>query len=557
MSNFDADLSRNTANFAALTPLDFIARAAAVYGDNLAVVYGALRRNWRDTYARTRRLASALARAGVVRGDVVATLMPNTPAMIEAHFGVPMAGAVLSALNTRLDTSTMIYMLRHSQAKVLVLDAEFVAHAMEIAQACPALKLIVDAVPGTAATAQPDGWKDYEDFLDGGDPEYAWLRPTDEWEAIALNYTSGTTGQPKGVVLHHRGACLSALSIVVDWDLPRHPVYLWTLPLFHCNGWSCAWAVAARAGVNVCLRRVDANAILDLIQAERVTHYCGAPIVHAMLADTIEARHDSWRRDTAHRVHAMVAGAAPSPTLIGRLDALGFELTHAYGLTETYGPAAICAPHASWTALDAAERTAKTARQGVAYQLQLGMSVRDPETLELVPADGATIGELMFRGNLCMKGYLRNPEATQKALKDGWFHTGDLAVTMPDGYVQIKDRNKDIIISGGENISSIDVENALYQHPAVGAVAVVAMPDEKWGEVPCAFVETRPGAAVSAAELIDHCRTRLAGFKMPKAIWFSELPKTSTGKIQKNELRAIVAAMQSARPDKPRLEPAM
>ncbi|WP_116141959.1 AMP-binding protein [Trinickia diaoshuihuensis] len=545
MSDSHADLPRRDANFAALTPLDYIARAAQVHGDRLAIVHGPVRRNWRDTYARTRRLASALAQAGIERGDVVAVLMPNTPAMVEAHFGVPMAGAVLAALNYRLDAASLVYMIEHSGAKMLLVDAEFGACALEIEAACPGLRVIVDSDPvgpGAFSLDRMRGWTDYETFLTGGDPDFAWLRPLDEWDAIALNYTSGTTGKPKGVVLHHRGAALSALSIVLDWDIPMHPVYLWTLPLFHCNGWSCAWALAARAGVNVCLRRVDAARVVDLMCTERVTHYCGAPIVQTLIADEIDTRLGDWHARSARAVHALLAGAAPSPTLFKRLEALGIVPSHGYGLTETYGPAAICVPRDEWDALDPAERAAKRARQGVAYQLQGALSVLHPETLEPVPADGMTIGELMFRGNLCMKGYLANEEATGKAFAQGWFHTGDLAVQWPDGYVQIKDRSKDIIISGGENISSIDVENALYQHPAVSAVAVVAMLDDKWGEVPCAFVETRPGMQVTEDELIAHCRTRLAGFKMPKAIRFEPLPKTSTGKIQKHELRARLTA---------------
>ena len=536
MHMFEEGLGRREANYVPLTPVDFIARAADVYGERLAVVHGNVRRTWRETYERTRRLASALEQAGIGRGDTVAVLLPNIPPMIEAHFGVPMVGAVLNTLNTRLDTSSILFMLKHGEAKVLIVDTEFADLAQRASLECPDLRIVSvdDVMP-----ADPDKFAratDYEAFLQGGDPQFAWQPPPDEWDAIALNYTSGTTGDPKGVVYHHRGAYLNALSNILEWDMPKHAVYLWTLPLFHCNGWCFPWTVAARAGVNVCLRKFDAKAVFDLIRSERVTHYCGAPIAQGALAN-VPAQ---WREGIDHRVATMVAGAAPAPAVIAKMKEIGFDLTHVYGLTEVYGPASVCAKQEHWETVSDDERAQLNARQGVRYHLQAAVAVLDPDTLEPVPNDGETLGEIMFRGNICMKGYLKNGHATEAAFRGDWFHTGDLGVLMSDGYMRIRDRSKDIIISGGENISSIEVEDALYRHPAVSVAAVVAMPDPKWGEVPCAFVELKEGASVTAEEIIAHCRSLLAGFKLPKAVCFGELPKTSTGKIQKFELRARV-----------------
>ena len=534
MTDFNKGLERRAVNFAALTPLDFIARAADVYGARTAVVYGSIRRSWRETEMRSRRLASALVAQGITRSDTVAVLLPNIPEMIEAHFGVPMMGAVLNTLNTRLDYASLLFMLQHGEARMLIVDTEYVALAERVRVDLP--ELIIVGVHDLQAESPPvpAGWLDYEALLAAGDPQFAWQAPADEWDAIALNYTSGTTGDPKGVVYHHRGAALNAISNILEWDMPKHSVYLWTLPMFHCNGWCFPWTIAARAGVNVCLRKFDAKVVLDLIAAERVTHYCGAPIVQSALASTPP----EWRSGIQHRVSTMVAGAPPSPAVIAQMAAMGFDLTHVYGLTEVYGPATVCAKQAEWEQLDAAAQSQMNARQGVRYHLQAAVSVRDPETMEPVPADGETLGEIMFRGNICMKGYLKNARATEEAFLGDWFHTGDLAVMSADGYVRIKDRSKDIIISGGENISSIEVEDAIYLHPAVVAVAVVATPDAKWGEVPCAFVETRPGMMLSAEELIMHCKSLLASFKVPKIVVFKELPKTSTGKIQKFALRA-------------------
>jgi fatty-acyl-CoA synthase len=533
MTDFDKGLARRKVNFAALTPLDFIARAAEVYGDKAAVVYGSIRRNWRQTDTRARQLASALQTQGIGRNDTVAVLLPNIPEMVEVHFGVPMAGAVLNTLNTRLDFAALIFMLKHGEAKLLIVDTEYAALAERVRAAIPELIVVGVQDRQVDTPATPDGWIDYEALLAMGDAQFAWQPPADEWDAIALNYTSGTTGDPKGVVYHHRGAALNALSNILEWDMPKHAVYLWTLPMFHCNGWCFPWTLAARAGVNVCLRKFDAQAVLALIATERVTHYCGAPIVQSALASTPP----EWRSGITQRVSTMVAGAPPSPAVIEAMAAMGFDLTHVYGLTEVYGPATVCAKQAEWEQLDAPAQAQLNARQGVRYHLQAAVSVRDPETMLPVPADGETLGEIMFRGNICMKGYLKNESATAEAFSGEWFHTGDLAVMSPDGYVRIKDRSKDIIISGGENISSIEVEDAIYQHPAVVAVAVVAAPDAKWGEVPCAFVEIRPGLQVTSEEIIRHCKSLLAGFKVPKIVIFKELPKTSTGKIQKFALR--------------------
>ncbi|WP_050464745.1 acyl-CoA synthetase [Herbaspirillum autotrophicum] len=531
--DFNTGLGKNSANFAALSPIDYIARSAAVYGNRLAIVHGSLRQNWRDTYARARRLASALQRLGVGKGDTVAVMLPNTPAMVEAHFGVPMSGAVLNALNIRLDLASLAFMLRHGEARVLLADSEFADLARQLVQQVPGLYVVaVNDLLGPDNVA-PFGQTDYETLLAGGNPEFEWQLPDDEWDAIALNYTSGTTGDPKGVVYHHRGAALNAISNILEWDMPRHAVYLWTLPMFHCNGWCFPWTVAARAGVNVCLRKFEPKLVFDLIREHGVTHYCAAPIVHAALANAPE----EWRAGIQHAVRGMVAGAPPPAAVLARIEAMGFDLVHSYGLTEVYGPAAVCAEQEEWRALSQDERAGKKSRQGVRYHLQSAIAVLNPETMQAVAADGEEIGEIMFRGNICMKGYLKNETATHDAFAGGWFHTGDLAVMYPDGYVKIKDRSKDIIISGGENISSVEVEDALYRHPAVLAAAVIAQPDPKWGETPCAFVELKEGHDVSAEDLIAFCKNILAGFKAPKAIYFGPLPKTSTGKIQKFELR--------------------
>ncbi|MBM3338211.1 MAG: acyl-CoA synthetase, partial [Betaproteobacteria bacterium] len=529
MTDFDKGLERRDVNFAPLTPLDFIGRAAQVYGDRLAVVYGEVRRSWRETEQRCRRLASALSRLDIGKSDTVAVMLPNLPEMVEVHFGVPMSGAVLNTLNTRLDYATLHFMLQHGEAKVLIIDTEYLDLAKQLKVAIPSLIIVGVQDHQAGMPTIPEDWLAYETLLAEADPNFVWQIPADEWDAIALNYTSGTTGDPKGVVYHHRGAAINAISNILEWDMPKHAVYLWTLPMFHCNGWCFPWTLAARAGMNVCLRKFDAKHVLALIAQERVTHYCGAPIVQSALASAPE----EWRSGITHRVATMVAAAPPSAAMIEQMAAMGFDLTHVYGLTEVYGPATVCAKQEDWAALDAGGQAQKNARQGVRYHLQAAMAVLDPETMQAVPSDGETLGEIMFRGNICMKGYLKNEAATNKAFEGGWFHTGDLAVMSADGYVRIKDRSKDIIISGGENISSIEVEDAIYQHPAVVAVAVVAAPDPKWGEVPCAFVELRADMTLTAEDIITHCKSRLAGFKVPKKVVFRELPKTSTGKIQK------------------------
>jgi fatty-acyl-CoA synthase len=527
---FSRDLEKNPANHAPLTPLSFIERAAYVYPQRLAVVHGGQRYTWKQTYERSRRLASALARRGVGVGDTVAVMLPNIPAMYEAHFGVPMCGAVLNTLNTRLDPEAIAFMLKHGEAKVLISDREFSALIEKVA---PGITIVDVDDPEYSGPGKRLGEVEYEEFIAQGDPGYAWKWPADEWDAISLNYTSGTTGDPKGVVYHHRGAYLNAICNLVTWSMPQHAVYLWTLPMFHCNGWTFPWSMAANAGTNVCLRRVEAQRIFELIKEHGVTHYCGAPIVHSMLVNAPE----ELKRGISHKVRGMVAAAAPPASMIEGMERMGFDITHVYGLTEVYGPATVCAKHEEWSSLDIPERARLNGRQGVRYLMEEGLSVMDPETMQPVPADGETMGEIMFRGNITMKGYLKNPKATQAAFRGGWFHSGDLAVMQPDGYLKIKDRSKDVIISGGENISSIEVEDVLYRHPAVLAAAVVARPDEKWGEAPCAFVELKPGAQVSEAEIIEFCRGHLARFKLPRAVVFGELPKTSTGKIQKFVLR--------------------
>jgi len=535
-SIYDQDLPQTPANFAPMSPLSFIERTAEVYPTRLAVVHGSLRQDWATTYRRCRQLASALSQAGIGKNDTVAVMLPNTPPMVEAHFGIPMAGAVLNTLNTRLDPETIAFMLDHGEAKAVIVDPEFAGvmkKAIALRQSKSSL-LVIDVEDALfSGPAEKIGSTTYEAFVAKGDPAFVWSLPANEWDAIALNYTSGTTGNPKGVVYHHRGAATNAVSNVLEWDMPKHSVYLWTLPMFHCNGWCFPWTLAARAAVNVCLRRVEPQAIFDAIRQHGVTHYCGAPIVHGLLVNAPA----EMKAGVPAGVKAMVAGAAPPASMIEGMEQMGFDLTHVYGLTEVYGPATVCAKHDDWNQLDIGERARLNARQGVRYHLERDVRVLDPETMAPVPMDGETMGEIMFRGNIAMKGYLKNPKATQEAFAGGWFHSGDLAVQYPDGYIKIKDRSKDIIISGGENISSIEVEDVLYRHPAVLAAAVVAKPDARWGETPCAFVELKAGAQVTVQDIVAHCKQHLAGFKVPRAVVFGELPKTSTGKIQKFELR--------------------
>lgn len=533
MADFDTGLQRNQANYAPLTPIDYLQRAASVYGDRLAIVHGPIRQNWAETNRRSKQLAAALRQLGVKRNSTVAVLLHNTPAMVEAHFGVPMSGGVLCSLNVRLDTDSLIFCLEHGEAEVLLVDSEFEAHIPQIRRKLPHLTIVQVNDALGPQNIQPFAELDYESFLASAKDLNNWQMPEDEWDAIALNYTSGTTGNPKGVVYHHRGAALNAMSNILEWDMGKHPVYMWTLPLFHCNGWCFAWTIAARAGVNVCLRKFDAKVCLDLIRDEKVTHYCAAPVVHSALANAP----DELKKGIDHTVKGLIAGAAPPEAVLASMEKMGFDITHVYGLTEVYGPASVCVEHDSWQALSIEDRARLKSRQGVRYHLQAGLSVKNPSTMEDIKADGQSMGELMFRGNIVMKGYLKNPHATQEAFEGGWFHTGDLGVMHEDGYVQIKDRSKDIIISGGENISSIEVEDVLYKYPGVANCAVVALGDEKWGEIPVAFVELKEGAQVQEDEILDYCRENLARFKVPKKIIFGELQKTATGKIQKYELR--------------------
>ncbi|UYG00886.1 acyl-CoA synthetase [Halomonas sp. GD1P12] len=532
---FEQDLPPTPANYVALSPLTFIERSAAVYPDYPAVVYGGRRLSWAETWSRCRRLASALEKRGIEPGQTVAAMLPNVPAMFEAHFGVPLAGCVLNTLNIRLDAHAIHHMLAHGEAKAVLVDPEFKDVIKQAVEGLADKPLLIDVRDEEFFDESTGiGEIEYEALLQEGDPDYAYRLPNDEWQAISLNYTSGTTGDPKGVVYHHRGAYLNAVSNIMEWAMPHHPVYLWTLPMFHCNGWCFPWSIAARAGVNVCLRKVDPARINALIEEERVTHFSGAPIVLNALVNLPEAQ----KRVFDHPVKATTAGAAPPASIIAGVEKLGIEVTHVYGLTEVYGPVTVCAWHDAWDALPLEARAKIKARQGVRYHMLEALCVADPQTLEPVPRDGQAIGEILMRGNNVMKGYLKNVDATQKALAGGWYHTGDLAVWHEDGYIEIKDRSKDIIISGGENISTIEVESALYDHPAVEAAAVVARPDEKWGETPCAFVTLKPGYNdIDEAAIIAHCRERLAGFKVPKTVVFSELPKTSTGKIQKFVLR--------------------
>jgi fatty-acyl-CoA synthase len=531
---YDRDLEPCTANHAALSPTSFVERSAEVFGDLPALIHGRRRCDWRTLRERSARLAAALRALGVGRGGTVSTLLPNIPEMVEAHYAVPALNAVINTLNTRLDAPLLAWQLNHCEASVLITDREYSTVAAQ-ALALLGRKIHVIDVCDSEYSGPGEclGEYEYESLLAAHDPLPRLEGPADEWDAIAVSYTSGTTGDPKGVVTHHRGAYLNAVSNVVTWGMPQFPRYLWTLPLFHCNGWCFPWTVALQAGVHVCLRRVEPAAILAAMREHGVDHYCAAPIVHNGLIHADPA----LRAGIVQTVRGMVAGAAPPASMIEGMARIGFQITHVYGLTEVYGPAAVCAPRADWAAADLSEQTRLNGRQGVRYPLQEGMTVLDPETMQEVPADGQTMGEIVFRGNIVMKGYLKNPASTRKSFEGGWFHTGDLAVLEPDRYVKIKDRSKDIIISGGENISSLEVEDALYRHPAVLACAVVAKPDPKWGESPLAFVETKPGAEVTAAELIAHCRSLLAGYKVPKEVRFEAIPKTSTGKIQKFQLR--------------------
>jgi fatty-acyl-CoA synthase len=531
---YGTGLEKNPANYVPLTPLSFLIRTANVFPSLPSAVYEGRTYTWAETYERCRRFASFLSKQGFGPGDTIAAMLPNLPAMNEAHFAVPMAGCVLNTLNIRLEASSIAFQLDHGGAKAILVDPEF---AGVIADALALMigpkPLVIDVDDPSFAGGKRIGAIEYEDALMQGDPAFTPLPPDDEWNAIALSYTSGTTGNPKGVVTHHRGAYLNATSNVLAGQLPHHPVYLWTLPMFHCNGWCFPWTIALTAGVNVCLRKIDPVKIFDLIQRHGVTHMAGAPIVYNTLINAPTAPKGAEGRP----VIGLIAGAAPPMAVLSGAESIGIKLTHVYGLTEVYGPASICAEQPGWDDLDAAERAQLKRRQGVPYPLQEAVTVIDPETMREVPRDGETIGEVMFRGNIVMKGYLKNEAATKEAFKDGWFHTGDLGVLDAEGYVTIKDRSKDIIISGGENISSVEVEDVLYMHPAILFAAVVAQPDAKWGEVPCAFVELKPGVDASEADIIAFCRSRMTGFKTPKAIVFGEIPKTSTGKIQKFMLR--------------------
>jgi fatty-acyl-CoA synthase len=533
---YDIGLDKNPANFQPLTPLTFLQRAAAVFPDHTAVIHGAKTLSYASFYARTRRLASALAKRGVGRGATVSVMLANTPAMLEAHYGVPMTGAVLNTLNTRLDAAIIAFTLDHAGTQVLITDREFSKISKEALALATAKPLVIDYDdPEFTGPGERLGADDYEGFLAEGEEDFAWKMPRDEWEAIALNYTSGTTGDPKGVVYHHRGAYLLALGNIVTCEMGKHPVYLWTLPMFHCNGWCFPWSISVVAGTHVCLRWVRAAAMYQAIVDHKVTHLCGAPIVMATLLHAPAAE----RRPLPHAVAFLTAAAPPPEAVLAAMKSAGFNVTHLYGLTETYGPAVVNDWHARWDSLGPLEQAAKKARQGVRYLPLEALDVLRPDTMTPVPRDGQTMGEVMFRGNVVMKGYFKNRAATEKAFAGGWFHSGDLGVMHPDGYIQLKDRSKDVIISGGENISSIEVEDAIYKHPSVQAAAVVAKPDEKWGETPCAFVELKPGAVLTAEDIIAWCRDHLAGYKCPRYVVFNELPKTSTGKIQKFKLREM------------------
>ena len=532
-NHYNQGLEKNQANYTPLSPLSFIRRAAFVYPQKTSLVYAQKRYNWKETYQRTCQLADVLQKNGIREGDTVSIMGFNTPETYEAHFGVPMTGGVLHAINTRLDAKNIAFMMDHAETKILLTDtlaAPVIKEALQLVKNKP---LVIDIIDSNERGGEAIGSMDYEAFIAEGDANYQWRLPADEWNAIALNYTSGTTGNPKGVVFHHRGAYLNALGNLVAWELPKHPIYLWTLPMFHCNGWCFPWTLAAVGGTSVCLRGIIVADIYDAIVNEKVTHYCGAPIVHSMIANAPA----EMKARKKHLVKGMIAGAPPPAAVLNTMAENGFEITHVYGLTETYGPATVCDWNTDWNELPADKQAEIKAAQGVAYLVSEDLIVAHPETLEQVPFDGKTMGEVLFRGNNTMKGYLKNPAANKKAFAGGWFHSGDLAVTLPNGYIQLKDRSKDIIISGGENISSIEVESALFKHPAVMDVAVVAKPDKKWGETPCAFVALKEGETVTAQALIDFVRAEIAHFKAPKYIVFGDLPKTSTGKTQKFVLR--------------------
>jgi fatty-acyl-CoA synthase len=539
---YEQGLEKTPANYVPLSPLSFLERSAAVYPNHAAVVYNGVRRTWRETYLRCRRLAGALVARGIGKGDTVSIIAANIPEIFEAHYAIPMAGAVLNAINTRLDAEAIAFILNHAEAKTIIVDPEFSETVQRALRIAGQKRLVIDIEDPSYDGGKRIGEITYEEFLAEGAEDFGWKLPADEWAAISLNYTSGTTGDPKGVVYHHRGAMLNAMTHIADWNMPRHFVYLWTLPMFHCNGWCFPWTISASAGVAVCLRAVRAEPIYDLIRSEKVTHFCGAPIVLNMLANAP----DDMKAGINHQVKVMTAGAAPPAAVIGKMEAMGFEVTHVYGLTETYGPSVISAWKEEWNNRSPDEQAKLKARQGVKNTMLDGLIVAHPGTMEPLPADGKSIGEIFMRGNNVMRGYLKNPSATEKAFNNGWFASGDLGVMHSDGYIEIKDRSKDIIISGGENISSIEVEDVLYKHPAVMEAAVVAKPDEKWGETPCAFVELKPGADLPEAELIAFCRANMAHFKAPKTVVYGPLPKTSTGKIQKFLLRQQARALEQA-----------
>jgi len=538
-SIYEQNLDKNPANFQALSPLSFLERAARTYPDKESVVHGNRRYTWAETFTRAKHLASALTKRGIKKGDTVAVMLPNIPEMYECHFGVPVTGAVLNALNYRLDAENIAFILNHGEAKFLITDTEFSTTIQNALAQIGRDDITIIDVDDELAEVRGEklGEMDYEAFLAEGDDDFAWTPPSDEWDAISLNYTSGTTGNPKGVVYHHRGAYLNALSNVIGWNMGHHPRYLWTLPMFHCNGWCFPWTLAANAGTSLCLRRVNAANIYAAIADEKATHFCGAPIV---LNFVINAT-DTEKRPFDHKVEVMVAAAPPPASTLENMQKAGFNVTHVYGLTETYGPATMCAWHPEWDDLSIEQQTLKKGRQGVPYHVLQGLEIIDPQTMELVPNDGETMGETMFQGNIVMKGYLKNPTATGDAFRGGWFHSGDLGVMQPDRYIKLKDRSKDIIISGGENISSIEVEDTLNKHDAVFAAAVVAKSDDKWGETPCAFIELKPGTedTVTETEIIQFCRDHLAHYKCPRNVVFTDLPKTSTGKIQKFKLREV------------------